>query len=81
MTTITVDLTQLYTLIRRMRRDDMTYVSLSIDPPDDAGGISLPACLSVSGIRSAEPDVAVEYDPIDAVPIDPPSGVVSRAAL
>lgn len=33
MTSITVDLTQLYTLIRRMRRDDMTYISLSIDPP------------------------------------------------
>ena len=68
--TIIVNLTELYKVIRQMRKDNMYLVQLQIVPPDEAGGEPLPAALSFSGISSIQKDYMVDYDPIDAVDFD-----------
>lgn len=81
MDTITVNLNDLYQLIRRMRRDDMAYVTLSILPPEVIDGESCPASLELEGIRSSEPDIAVNYDSLDAVSVPVASTSMSRNML
>ena len=65
--TIIVNLTELYKVIRQMRKDNMYLVRLQIVPPDDGGGEPLPAALSFTGVSSIQKDFLVDYDPIDAV--------------
>ena len=77
MDTIVVNLTELYQIIREMRKHDMSYIELSIAPPDEFAGEQYPASLDIAGIKSSEPSVRVEYDSIDAVDVPPPSGGIS----
>lgn len=81
MDTIAVNLTELYNTLRRMRRDDMANVIISIVPPDTEDGEDSPACLFITGIRSSEPDIGVDYELIDAVNIQSPNVHMSSNML
>ena len=78
---IIVNLNDLYNIIRRMRRDDMTYVELHICPPEVMDGKSYPASLDISGIQSSRLNVSVDYDSIDASDVPFPTSGMSRNML
>ena len=65
---IWVNLNDLYQIIRRMRKDDIATVHLSINDPEEDEGEVIPASLSVSGIKSADPDTELEYAEPDDLP-------------
>lgn len=78
---IIINLNDLYDVVRRMRRDDMSYVELQLCPAEVIDGELCPASLEISGIRSSNPDMAVDYDSIDASAISAPRSFMSRNML
>ena len=74
---IVVNLTDLYRIIRQMRKDDMYLVDLMILPPGDDNGEAYPASLDIGGISSSDMSCLVGYDSLDAVDVDFVSGSCS----
>ena len=70
---IWVNMTELYNELRKMRKNDISYVCLSIDEAEQCGDLYLPACLSLSGIKSSAPDFEIDGGIIDAADITPPT--------
>lgn len=79
--TIIVNLTDLYRIIRQMRKDDMAYVELTISPPEAYEGDVIPAQVALSGIKSSDPDFFVDYESVEAADVPRPRGVMSRNTL
>lgn len=73
MNQIWVDMTKLYNELRRMRKSDISYVCLTLDEAEGSGDDYLPACLSLSGIKSSDPDFEIEGGLITAADITPPT--------
>lgn len=78
---IIINLNDLYNIVRRMRRDDMTYADLRICPPEVIDGELCPASLEIYGISSSSPDMAIDYDSIDASAVSTPHSFMSRNML
>lgn len=74
---IVVNLTDLYKIIRQMRKDDMFLVDLMILEPGEDDGEAYPASLSIGGIASSDMSCLVDYDSLDAVEVDSPSSFMS----
>lgn len=79
MSEISINLNDLYNLVRRMRRDDMAYAILRISPPEVIDGEQYPSCLEFVGVRSSNLDVGVDYDFLDSAEISLPDTLVSRS--
>ncbi len=74
---IVVNLTDLYRVIRQMRKDDMYLVDLMILEPGEDDGEAYPASLNIGGISSSDMTCLVDYDSLDAVEVDSPSTFAS----
>ena len=64
---ITIHLKDLVQVVREMEQDGISTVSISILPPDELDGDSLPASISFEGSTAAEPNVGIDYDSIDSI--------------
>ncbi len=83
MNSIWVNANELYQIIRHMRRDNISAVCLRIrEPVDDGDDDPLPATLELSGIKSSDPDVEIDYtdmDGLEALDVNP--SVVTSSSL
>lgn len=76
MTDIWVNLNDLYQLIRQMRKDNIGVVHLVLNDPDEFDGDVIPGSLSLSGIKSSDPNMEIDYtddEPLTALDIPSPS--------
>lgn len=60
----TVKTSDLYQRAKEMLNDGMTYVTISLNPPDG----DLPACVSFSAWQEAYPEEQTDYDDLDVIP-------------
>lgn len=77
-----VNLNDLYQLLRRMRKDDISTVHLSFTEPSEFNGHVFPASLALSGIKAADPDTEISYtddDEIASVDVKTPSAGYSAS--
>lgn len=66
---IVVAVDELAEQLREMQNDGMRFVEVSIAPPDDFGGVSLPARIDLSAVDGPNAPGAVDYDSVDAVAV------------
>lgn len=66
---IVVTVEELLEQLELMRDDGMRFVELSIAPPEEDGGETLPARLDLSAVEDPEAPVLTDYDPIDAASV------------
>lgn len=66
---IIVPVDDLFEQLELMRDDGMRFVELSIAPPEDVGGETLPARLDLSAVDSPDSPMLTEYDAIVAADV------------
>lgn len=66
---IVVTVEELLEQLELMRDDGMSFVELSIAPPQDDDGEMLPARLDLSAVEDPEAPMLTDYDSIDAVDV------------
>lgn len=66
---IIVSVDDLLEQVKLMHDDGIEFVELSIAPPDEFDGETLPARLDLSGLMPDDPTGLVDYDSIDAADV------------